>query len=78
MNDVLLTIDQAAQLVGITRVKLRHWELRYHIALTRTAGNHRRYSQTQVDTRFKIKNLYDAGYALKGLKARLSTENSAS
>ncbi len=72
MNDnVKYTIDQVSELVGVTKGALRYWEGVYGIEPSRNEGNHRRYTQAQVDTLIRIKDLYAEGFAAKGVKARL-------
>jgi MerR family transcriptional regulator, heat shock protein HspR len=71
MNNVPLTIDQVAQIVGVSKAKLRHWELLYQVKPQRTEGNHRRYSQTQTEMLLKIKALYDEGFTSWGVKAKI-------
>jgi DNA-binding transcriptional MerR regulator len=71
MNFVPYTIDQVAQLVGVTKSALRYWEGVYGVRPERNEGNHRRYSQEQVELLLRIKSLMDEGYAVRGIKARL-------
>jgi MerR family transcriptional regulator, heat shock protein HspR len=69
--NIKLTIEQVAELVGVSKSTLRQWEKVYAVHPERSAGNHRRYRQGQLDIMLKIKALYDEGFALQGIKARL-------
>lgn len=73
-SNIKFTIEQVAEMVGVTRATLRYWEKVYDILPDRSDGNQRRYSQSQVDTLLKIKALYDLGFAIRGIKARLKEE----
>jgi DNA-binding transcriptional MerR regulator len=77
MNNILFTIDQVSKTVGVSQGALRYWEQVYGIEPGRSEGNHRRYSQAQVSLLLKIKQLYDEGFAVKGIKARIGEENYA-
>jgi DNA-binding transcriptional MerR regulator len=70
-SNIKFTIEQVAEVVGVSKGILRNWEKVYDIQPARSEGNHRRYSRNQVDTMLKIKTLYEAGYAMKGIKAQL-------
>ncbi|HVA96342.1 MAG TPA: MerR family DNA-binding transcriptional regulator, partial [Candidatus Acidoferrales bacterium] len=52
MKDELLTIQQAAELLGVSTKTLRRWEARGHIKPQRTVGNQRRYSKIELTTLF--------------------------
>lgn len=49
----LLTIDEAARLLSVTKKTLRRWEKRGLLQALRTPGNQRRYQEVQV---FKLQN----------------------
>src|SRR5690348_9538446 len=53
MKDTLLTIQQAATLLGVSTRTLRRWEQKGLLKPQRTMGNQRRYSQTELETLFK-------------------------
>src|SRR3990167_9553458 len=53
MYGKLLTIQQVANLLGVSTKTLRRWDQRGRLVPTRTAGNQRRYTQEQIQ-RFKI------------------------
>ncbi len=44
----LLTIDEAAAMLGVSAQSLRNWEDNGKITSERTAGNHRRYTKKQI------------------------------
>ena len=71
MEEVQFTIEQVAQMVGVTKGTLRYWEMVFAITPGRNNGNHRRYFQAQIEAMKKIRDLYAQGYAVKGVKARL-------
>ncbi len=48
MNESLLTIQEAAKLLGVSPTTLRRWEERKVLLPYRTAGNQRRYSREQL------------------------------
>lgn len=49
-QEELLTIEEAAALLGVSKQTLRNWEKeKKFIPSGRTAGNHRRYTQSQVN-----------------------------
>ncbi len=48
MNESLLTIQEAATLLGVSPTTLRRWEERKVLLPYRTAGNQRRYSKEQL------------------------------
>jgi DNA-binding transcriptional MerR regulator len=73
MNSTIkFTIEQVADMVGVSKAALRYWEKVYDVHPDRSDGNQRRYSQEQVGALLKIKSLYDEGFAMKGIKARLA------
>ncbi len=76
MNDMLYTIEQVARRVGVTKGTLRYWEEFYGVTPERSGGNHRRYSQKQLDQMLQIKALREEGFNGRGIKARLG-ENHA-
>ncbi|MBI4097878.1 MAG: MerR family transcriptional regulator, partial [Candidatus Levybacteria bacterium] len=45
----LLTIQQAANLLGVTPMTLRRWEKAGNLIPTRTLGNQRRYTKEQLE-----------------------------
>ena len=45
----MLTIGQAARLLGVSVDTLRKWELKNKVTSIRTEKGHRRYSQFQID-----------------------------
>lgn len=45
----LLTIDQAAERLGVSKQTLRNWEKDGNILCQRTAGGHRRYREDHVN-----------------------------
>jgi len=49
-EDELLTIEEAAALLGVTKQTLRNWEDKGKLVPTRTVGNHRRYTRSQINT----------------------------
>ena len=73
-RNIKFTIEQVAEMVGVSKSTLRKWEKVYGVHPDRNDGNHRRYRQGQVDVMLKIKALYDEGFALKGVKTRLVAE----
>ena len=61
MKDELLTIQQAANLLGVSSKTLRRWEAKGFLTPHRTIGNQRRYSKSELTSLFskekgKIKN----------------------
>lgn len=66
-----LTIDQVAQIVGVTKSRLRYWEKVFEVPVKRTATKRRRYPQTAVDMMQRIKNLDEEGYAGRGIKRQI-------
>ena len=57
MKDELLTIYQAAKLLGVSTKTLRRWEAKGHLKPSRTIGNQRRYSKDALGTILKTENL---------------------
>ena len=45
----LLTISEAAEILGVTMQTLRKWDKDGKLTPTHTLGGHRRYKQTDVD-----------------------------
>jgi MerR family transcriptional regulator/heat shock protein HspR len=74
MEEVQFTIEQVAQIVGVTKGALRYWEMVFAVTPERNQGNHRRYTQPQIDAMKKIRDLYAQGFAVKGVKARLGMD----
>ena len=56
MNDELLTIQQAAVLLGVSTKTLRRWETKGHLNPQRTIGNQRRFSKAELTTLFQNAN----------------------
>ena len=52
MNDELLTIQQAADLLGVSTKTLRRWEAKGVIIPQRTIGNQRRYGKSELTELF--------------------------
>src|SRR6266568_2799585 len=52
MKDEALTIQQAANLLGVSTKTLRRWEEKGFIKPQRTVGNQRRYSKNELATLF--------------------------
>jgi MerR family transcriptional regulator, heat shock protein HspR len=77
MEEVQFTIEQVAQMVGVTKGTLRYWETVFTVTPGRNHGNHRRYTQPQIDVMKKIRDLYAQGYAVKGVKAHLGLDYGA-
>lgn len=49
-EDELLTIDDAASLLGVSKQTLRNWEAKGKLIPTRTiVGKHRRYTRSQIN-----------------------------
>lgn len=48
-EDDLLSIDEAAALLGVTRQTLRNWEDKGKLVPARTVGKHRRYKRSQIN-----------------------------
>lgn len=48
MNEELLSISEAAKLMGVCENTLRDWDIEKKFIATRTDGNHRRYSLNQI------------------------------
>ena len=67
-----LTIDQVSQIVGVPKAKLRYWETVFEVPVKRTETNVRRYPQEVVDIMKRIKDLFDQGFAARGIKMRLA------
>lgn len=44
----MITINQAAKLLGVTTSTLRRWEKEGKIISSRTLGGHRRYNKEQI------------------------------
>jgi len=49
MNNRPYTIQEVANILGVSTKTLRRWDQRGRFVSTRTAGNQRRYSQQQID-----------------------------
>ena len=52
MKDELLTIKDAAKLLGVSTKTLRRWESSGHLIPQRTIGNQRRYSKNELEVLF--------------------------
>ena len=52
MKDELLTIKDAAKLLGVSTKTLRRWESNGHLVPQRTIGNQRRYSKNELEVLF--------------------------
>src|SRR6266700_433180 len=52
MKDELLTIQQAADLLGVSTKTLRRWETKGNLIPQRTMGNQRRYSKAELEALF--------------------------
>lgn len=48
MSDVLLSISEAAKLIGVCENTLRDWDIEGKLLAARTTGGHRRYSLEQI------------------------------
>ncbi len=61
-------IGAVSRLSGVSREKIRIWERRYGaVKPTRDAGNHRLYSQTDVERLSLIRGLVDRGQAISSV-----------
>lgn len=69
-------ITTAADLSGVGVQSLRAYERRGLLEPARTDGGTRRYSQADLDTVQRIKELLDAGVNLKGIALVLALERS--
>jgi putative resolvase len=72
----MLSIQQAAQFLGVSPVTLRRWEQKGIIAPYRTQGNHRRYSRAQLRAIFLHEPFHpttDHSFGQTYLYARVST-----
>jgi len=56
MKDELLTIQQAADLLGVSSKTLRRWEAKGHLTPQRTIGNQRRYSRIELTAMIQKSN----------------------
>src|SRR3989344_5524499 len=57
MDEKLLTIQEVANLLGVSTKTLRRWDQRGRLVPTRTAGNQRRYTQEQINSFRQSKSL---------------------
>ena len=73
-NDVMFTIDQVAQMVGVHKSTLRYWGKIFDIETPRSEGRQRRYPVDQVELLKAIKAHYDAGYSTRGVRMQLGEE----
>ncbi len=59
LQDDLYSIKEASELTGVKEHTLRFWERKFnsHLSPTRTAGGQRRYSRSEIEKVFRIKQL---------------------
>lgn len=71
------TIGEVSELLHVTPAMLRNWERRFpQLRPSRTSGNHRQYTQEQVQTAAQIQHLLKTeGLTIDGAKARLRPVN---
>jgi len=69
--EMKMTIDQVAEMLGVSKSKLRYWERVLNLNPDRSDGGQRRYSQVQIDQLQNIKKYYDEGFATWKVKELL-------
>ncbi len=71
-TNIDLTIDQLSGLLGVKKNTLRYWERIFGVPVKRSPGNRREYPADTVKTMERIRNLFMEGYAVEGVKKRLT------
>jgi DNA-binding transcriptional MerR regulator len=73
-HDLMLTIDQVAQLTGVRKSTLRYWEKSFidYLHPVRTQSNRREYTMDDLDLVKTIKRLMDEEHlTAEGVRLRL-------
>lgn len=71
MSEKEYSVSETVRLVGVESHVLRYWEEELHIEIRRTSQGHRIYSQKNVDTFCRVKELKDKGLQLKAIRVLL-------
>ena len=74
-EQAVYVISVAAELAGVHPQTLRIYERKGLVALGRTRGGSRRYSQADIDLLQRIQELTNEGLSLAGVKRVLELEN---
>jgi len=69
--ETLYTIEQVAEMIGVSKSTLRYWERIFSVLVPRSGGGQRRYNKDSLKFFITIKELSDEGYAIRGIKRKL-------
>lgn len=62
------SVSEAVRLIGVESHVLRYWEEELQVKIRRTSQGHRIYSQENIDTFCKVKELKEHGLQLKAIR----------
>lgn len=68
MSEKVYTVSEAVRLIGVESHVLRYWEEELDISIERTSQGHRVYSQKNVETFCRVKELREEGLQLKAIR----------
>ena len=71
------SVSEAVRLVGVESHVLRYWEEELQIEIKRTSQGHRVYSEQNIETFRKVRELKEHGLQLKAIRVVLEKEESA-
>lgn len=75
MSEKLISISQAAELLGTDTKTLRRWDKAGKLIPTRTAGGHRRYKLSEVETLQGISEAFVENESLVAIYCRVSSHD---
>lgn len=71
MDEKEYSVSEAVRLVGVESHVLRYWEEELQVEIRRTAQGHRVYSESNIETFQRVRDLKDRGLQLKAIRVLL-------
>ena len=71
MDEKEYSVSEAVRLVGVESHVLRYWEEELQVEIRRTAQGHRVYSESNIETFRRVRDLKERGLQLKAIRVLL-------
>lgn len=71
MNEKEYSVSEAVRLVGVESHVLRYWEEELQVEIRRTSQGHRIYSESNIETFRRVRELKERGLQLKAIRVLL-------